>query len=269
MYVESDSHVSIIDSSVVSNTAYGRGGGIYIKKSYLFVKRSKIISNRAYQYIREGGGIYLAYSNATMVETVVDSNRAYNKNDSYDTENKGGGMYLYYSNLFMIDCEVTKNDVKDSYGGGVYVGNVSSMYGFGYWSDSNYAGNTKGKDIYFSDMYGLNHSNSKAGNCSSGFTSVGTKPLDIGTFMGYVGAAYSYECVPFPTSMPSMIPSSVPTTQPSCLPSNIPTGMPTCSPSSVPSSMPTYIHRQCHQAHPPQIFRPLYLLPYRMCMVPT
>ena len=141
----------------------------------------------------------------------------------------------------MIDCEVTKNDVKDSYGGGVYVGNVSSMYGFGYWSDSNYAGNTKGKDIYFSDMYGLNHSNSKAGNCSSGFTSVGTKPLDIGTFMGYVGAAYSYECVPFPTSMPSMIPSSVPTTQPSCLPSNIPTGMPTCSPSSVPSSMPTYI----------------------------
>jgi uncharacterized repeat protein (TIGR01451 family) len=91
---------------VVSNTAGGHGGGLYLDKSVGLCSDNRFASNTAMR----GGGLFLAGSGATLRRNTVVSNAA----------DYGGGLLLWISDGAILNGNTVVSNTAD-YGGGLYL----------------------------------------------------------------------------------------------------------------------------------------------------
>ncbi|MBO7123966.1 MAG: SUMF1/EgtB/PvdO family nonheme iron enzyme [Treponema sp.] len=107
-------------SSLCSNYAAGKGGGIYIANSSTTGVTLKNSTNVSYNYAGNGGGIYGNQGRLYLESSTVRRNGT--------AENGcGGGIYLYKTYLSFADtnCEITNNTAagttSSACGGGLYL----------------------------------------------------------------------------------------------------------------------------------------------------
>ena len=107
-------------SSLCSNYAAGKGGGIYIANSSSTGVTLKNSTNVAYNYAANGGGIYGNQGNLYLESSTVRRNGT-------AANGCGGGIYLYktYLSFADTDCEITNNTAagttSSACGGGLYL----------------------------------------------------------------------------------------------------------------------------------------------------
>ena len=136
IFAQSNSSVTVTNSTMASNSAASFGGGIYADSgSSVTVSNSTLASNYAYS----GGGIF-ATGNVTVTNSTLASNSA-----SY----YGGGIYANQSTVTVTDSTLAGNIA--SYGGGIFaeytctvtvtnstlVSNSASVYGGGIFANPN------------------------------------------------------------------------------------------------------------------------------------
>ena len=103
--------LSLLSGFTIKNGATDFGGGIYIDLCSPRLEYLRIANNTAYN---RGGGLYLRHSNSFISNIVVKSNNA--------TTNFGGGIYTSDSNPLLLNVRITNNNTN-GYGGGVYCSN--------------------------------------------------------------------------------------------------------------------------------------------------
>jgi hypothetical protein len=114
--------VTLVENTIVSNTATWVGGGLYVWDSEVTIKGNAILSNIAETM---GGGMLLWSSDATIAGNVIAHNRVFS-GISYSSG--GGGVYLEDGcTATLINNVITENKV-DVQGSGVYVdGSVAHL----------------------------------------------------------------------------------------------------------------------------------------------
>jgi len=93
-------------NTVISNTAYDNGGGLYLSGGHT-LSDNTVISNTAHG---NGGGLCLRCSDATLINNVVADNRA---------NSLGSGLYIQGSSLRLLHTTLARNRGGDS--SGLYV----------------------------------------------------------------------------------------------------------------------------------------------------
>ena len=113
---DSYSTARLYDVVVEHNEAQGRGGGVYAN-SPLYAENCRFVDNHAKE---SGGGLSLNYS-ATLRNVVISHNTA---------DLNGGGVVKTGGNkLTIYESEISDNEAKQGYGGGLYATSESEILG--------------------------------------------------------------------------------------------------------------------------------------------
>ncbi len=123
---------TIENCSIIANTSYRRGGGVYINESsQTSITNSIIESNSNNDSFGRGGGVYCGrYSVVTLGESTINNNTSI----TY-----GGGIYVYRSNLTAVNCSINGNNTAED-GGAVNIYGISTASFTGCLISDNNAG---------------------------------------------------------------------------------------------------------------------------------
>ncbi|HHE38571.1 MAG TPA: hypothetical protein ENL20_08375, partial [Candidatus Cloacimonetes bacterium] len=94
---------------------FNRGGGIYLTNTTLSVQNTTIKNNEAYGI---GGGIFCSASSLTLQNVNIENNSAGN--------GEGGGIYCWEAEIIISDSEIQHNDTSVGGGAGIYLGENST-----------------------------------------------------------------------------------------------------------------------------------------------
>ena len=137
MYAFNNSHVTLVNCSLINNTAKMDGGAVYASNSQVTLGNCSLINNTA---IRHGGAI--SCTDSLLVES--DLKGLVLVTDSYLNSNKagqdGGGIQVKYAQITMKRCSLINNEAKQD-GGAVNI-NTDEIDDENILIDNNFTGNT-------------------------------------------------------------------------------------------------------------------------------
>ncbi|MFC1704286.1 C25 family cysteine peptidase [Candidatus Omnitrophota bacterium] len=157
--VEQDSDVTLRGFTFKNGNAE-EGGGIKCSDSAISIINGSIINNSAH-FTGEGGGLYFSNCNADLTNVVIAKNRI------IESGGLGAGIYMEGSDATCTNCVVADNDAGAmvGHGGGIYMKDDShlTMMNSILWGniDGDPAGINGGSDIY---VYNISQSNRYEGN---------------------------------------------------------------------------------------------------------
>ncbi len=111
---------TVTGSSIERNTAYLRGGGVFVGDSATLTLTDSLVSTNHAGVVEQwegvGGGIYAEFSTITATRTSINDNNAV----QIEGGGIGGGILLYIGDAHLTDVTISGNHA-DREGGGVYV----------------------------------------------------------------------------------------------------------------------------------------------------
>jgi fibronectin-binding autotransporter adhesin len=110
-----DTHLTLVNSVVISNTAGSYGGGVRSSRGDVILDGTQVLSNTAVR----GGGVHISYSPGSLTLT-GDGVIAYNRSIGNGMDGSGGGVYLGSSSATLGAGQILSN-TAGGYGGGVFV----------------------------------------------------------------------------------------------------------------------------------------------------
>ena len=107
IYIDEAQQILLNHLEIAKNKAEEKGGGIYINKSDIIIRNSKILNNYS-DYL--GGGIALSNSDALLVNIVLSKNK---------TKKEGAGISISYSDTNIVNATIVFNELEhnSSYAG--------------------------------------------------------------------------------------------------------------------------------------------------------
>jgi hypothetical protein len=117
-----ESDASLVENSIMSNTAEYEGGGLRVSASHVYLSHNVISANSA---VGNGGGVYMAKSVATFLDNGIISNTVLGIPANSDSGN-GGGVYASEASITLTENVLYANYAGLS-GGGIMAKEDSSI----------------------------------------------------------------------------------------------------------------------------------------------
>lgn len=118
VYASNGSTALVSGGEISGNTAQEEGGGVFVngseKAAQLVVKSSGSIKGNKAKY---GGGVFNNVGRFQMNSGTIEQNRG----------NQGGGVYLRHATMQTNGGYISGNAATEGYGGGVYIGDQSTL----------------------------------------------------------------------------------------------------------------------------------------------
>lgn len=104
--------LTVVDCTILANSASGSGGGVYCKNSRPAFLRCLILTNSA----RNGGGVFCDNASPTLTECTITQNSA---------SDDGGGTYFAAGSSATVNACMISENVANGVGGGLLCDNAS------------------------------------------------------------------------------------------------------------------------------------------------